>query len=127
MRLLTVILISLLFSLNASGENRVVQCGNTGGEECCKVENKLLLNILELAKNLQECRFEVPQHASTNIVRPQQLRPTKVIQEHWRLAPMPDDISGSKQRHRLKESHIAISTARHSRGYYIYAIRHIII
>ena len=84
--------------------------------------------ISELADHLRECRFEVPQ-TSGNIA----FKRNGEQQTSKRIHTSKPGTSGYvSQKQKEKEPQPAscrkaIATVRHARGYYIYALRHIII
>ena len=128
MRIQTIILFSLFFSFTATGEEKNTHPGpvreHKGNDH---IENKLLANILELAKHLQECRSDIPQDITAQTQRFGQLRLAKLMQESMRLKATATESVSLQQHHKLLDSLMAVTSARHCRGHYIYAIRHIII
>ena len=128
MRLLTIILLSLFFSVTATGENRgvyPVDISEYNNED--RIENELQKNLFDFAKDLRESCFEIPQNASANNIRPQQTKLTEHLQESSKFTSATALFTSSIPNSKLLEIKVATTSSRHRRGYYIYAIRHIII
>lgn len=127
MRHVTTILLSILFSailLGRSGDccNSTVAKNGTGSIESLQRENLIKLN-----DKLQECRFEQPQASNVNISRNQQPAQRQLQQGNEKCCTIATFLEQQKLRHIQPEQRIAITTSQHKSGYYIYALRHIII
>lgn len=127
MRHITTILLSILFSailLSRSGDccNSTVAKNGTGSIESIQREN-----LIKLSDKLQECRFELPQASNVNISRNQQPAQRQLQQGNEKCCTIATFLEQQKLRHIQPEQRIAITTSQHKSGYYIYALRHIII
>lgn len=124
--ILLTVLLSLFARTNES--HVVVHDYQTGTAARASIEDQSRMRLEALAEILQDCRFELPQacriHAQRHDEQMQTRRSSlgnKVSEAHETAHTLQ---SGS---HLSETSHKAIATSRHSRGYYIYTLRHIII
>lgn len=127
MRQITTILISILFSAILLGRsdnccNSTVVKKNGGSIESIQREN-----FIKLSDKLQECRFELPQASNINISRNHQPAQRQLQPGDEKCCTLATLLEQQKLRHLQPEQRIAIKTSQHKSGYYIYALRHIII
>ena len=82
----------------------------------------------ELADELQECRFELPQANSCNVIKRNGEQQTgKRTGSNRTGTTLCLQAQKTIQKFYSTTCHKVIATERHARGYYIYALRHIII
>ena len=126
--LLTILLLSLL---------PVICTGNQGTAPVRTGEDKDVAyilkdssreNIAEHSDRLNDCRFETPQTNNVNITqRNQQQTTQRQWQENPRCTLASSYTPARRYRATLQNVRAAVAASRHSRGYYIYTLRHIII
>lgn len=125
--LLTILLLSLL---------PVICTGNQGTAPVRTGEDKDVAyilkdssreNIAELSDRLNDCRFETPQTNNVNITQRNQQQTLRHWQENLRCTLASAYVPATHNRYIIKDVRAAVASSRHSHGYYIYTLRHIII
>lgn len=126
-RLLGLSIYILLLLLPAGSCKAVVPSHDKAESEY--IEDSLKNSIVSLSDILQDCRFELPQngitvfsrqgkqHSANQRVSDSGKNGAMLCQQQKALSPATHIIS----------CHMAVAAAQHNRGYYIYALRHIII
>lgn len=113
----------------------------TRGEECamqhrgtqmpsipCSIQDKDRLDIVVLSDILNGCRFELPQGANIYVPRcDEQFQSRRPNCSSKTIETFASVLSQQRHSHLSESNHKAVAASRHSRGYYIYALRHIII
>lgn len=125
--LLTILLLSLL-SVICTG-NQGITPVRTGEDKdiVCTLKDSNKENITELSDRLNGCRFETPQTNNVNISSRNQQQTLRHWQENVRCALASAYAPATHNRYIIKDVCAAVAASRHSRGYYIYTLRHIII
>lgn len=127
-RLLSILLLLLLplFCMGAKATNP--HSTEEKGATACMLKASTGNNIEELAGKLQECRFDQPQTGGASITR------HGGDNNHRRTCKNSKDQESRIQSSTVKTTFSsddtcqkAVVSSRHDRGYYIYALRHIII
>lgn len=120
--LLTVML--LAFTSNSAAAS----CNETKQREYTICEYDIENEISELADELRKYRSVQPRSTEHNAIKRNSEQPThKRISGNKSGASYHLSQNFNNQDHLTVSCHKAVATARHSRGYYIYALRHIII
>ena len=120
--LLTVMLLAFSISSTAA------PCNDTKQREYTISEYGLENEISEFADELRKYRSVQTQPTEHNAIKRNSEQPThKRISGNKSGASYHLSQNFNNQDHLTVSCHKAVATARHSRGYYIYALRHIII
>ncbi len=127
MRHITTILLSILFSAILLGRSSDCCSSVAAKNGIGSIESIQRENLIKLSDRLQECRFELPQASKVNISRNQQPAQRQLQQGNEKCCTIATFLEQQKIRHIQPEQRIAITTSQHKSGYYIYALRHIII
>lgn len=129
MKRLAFILMTILFSVAfISGENREV-CHPMPDNQPVQssIQSQTGLDIATLADILQESRFELPQNGRVHTQRYEEQVQSRRPVCNKVLETFATSLSQQKQSHQTQNSQKAIAASRHTRGYYIYTLRHIVI
>ena len=94
-----------------------------------RIEDTVKTSIESLAAMLHDCRFELPQSNQTTLTRQGKQHTTnRRINDSSKSGEPLMLLQHSRQHIAFGSAcHTAIAASRHIRGYYIYALRHIII
>ena len=125
-RLTTLLFVLILTALTGSGHAAVPESMHDSKEA---LHDGMAEGLKSLADSLDICRFELPQATGHNTVRQQneQQAPRRFQGCGKTNISFEQSSSLSIQTAICSENHKAVASARHGRGYYIYALRHIII
>lgn len=125
--LLTILLLSLL-SVICTGNQKASPTHTAESKSTvCTLKDSSRENIEELSDRLNDCRFETPQTSNVNITQRNQHQTQRQWQENVRCALASAYAPATHNRYIIKDVRAAVAASRHSRGYYIYTLRHIII
>ena len=129
-RRLAFILTILFLAVFFNGGSQYVMASEPGNREAAhgNIEDLLKGSIAEQHDRLLDCRFEQPQ-AFTHIITRQNEAPAyRRTNDNTRTGDTPHFVEGENRlQHRSVTCSKAVAASRHIRGYYIYALRHIII
>lgn len=125
--LLTILLLSLLSVISTGNQETAPARTGEDKDVACTLKESSRENIAELSDRLNNCRFETPQTTNVNITSRNQQQTPRQWHENPRCTFASAYVPTTHNRHILKNVRTAIATSRHSRGYYIYVLRHIII
>lgn len=127
-KLLSILLLTLL-SVICTGNQKASPTHTAESKStACILKDSNKENISELSDRLNGCRFETPQTNNVNIPsRNQQQTTQRQWQENPRCTLASSYTPARLYRDTLQNVRAAVAASRHSRGYYIYTLRHIII
>ena len=92
------------------------------------IEDSVKKNLTRLQHLLEESKFELPHHNGSGITRKNEQNNCRRTNENAHNEQTSDvQETGNRQKNGIITYHNAVATSRHTRGYYIYALRHIII
>ena len=126
-RILTFLLLAFAAVLVTDKSYASEVYGSTN-KEYCLIEDCFEKNVIGLQQRLRECRFEQPQHNGITITRKSENNTYRRAHDNTKngytsaIHELHINV-----RYNIVVCHKAVSTSRHTRGYYIYALRHIII
>lgn len=125
--LLTILLLSLLSVICTGNQKTVPDCAGESNSTLHTLKDSNKENTAELSDRLNGCRFETPQTNNINISSRNQHQTLRQWQENVRCALASAYAPATHNRYIIKDVRAAVAASRHSRGYYIYTLRHIII
>ena len=127
-RIATILLLLLLPALYTGSLAATAFAPDRGTEKVCMLDDKLCANIDELANILSNCSFEPQQGSSTFHARNNGHTVTRCPLKEYKSATLSPTLYKHKSTIPSGEkSQKAVASSRHTHGYYIYALRHIII
>lgn len=127
-RILTILLLFIISATYVAGRECTPiqsQAAGKGKSSLCNTEKK---NIEKLSNELQECCFEVPATGSIQFTYKNKQQPARRFCGSCKTV-LAANLQTQQQKIAVKgySIHSKITESRHSRGYYIYTLRHIII
>ena len=130
MKRLSAIFIAMFLPMFFIGEANATTMANRDHKNCgnSNIDDSIKANIDDLHERLQDCRFNQPAHSTGSLTRQSESHHSRRINDsagNGQAAILHKQQEIAYPRLNLQEKAIAIS--RHKRGYYIYALRHIII
>lgn len=127
-RILTILLLLTISATYVAGRERMLMQNQAAGENNGSISNTERKNIEKLSNELQECCFEVPGTSSVQFTYKNKQQPLRRLCGNSKTTPTAD-FQTQQQKITVKgySIHSKITESRHSRGYYIYTLRHIII
>lgn len=125
--LLTILLLSLLSVICTGNQGTAPVRTGEDKDIVCTLKDSNRENIAELSDRLNGCRFETPQTNNVNISSRNQNQTQRQWQENPRCTLASAYAPATHNRYIIKDVRAAVAASRHSRGYYIYTLRHIII
>lgn len=127
-RIATILLLLLLPALYTGSQAATAFAPDNGTEKVCMLDDKLGANIDELADILSNCSFEPVQDCCTFHARNNGHTVTRCPLKEYKNATLSPTLYKHKSTIPSGEkSQKAVASSRHTHGYYIYALRHIII
>lgn len=127
-RILAILSILLLPALYTGSQAATAFAPDKGTEKVCMLNDKLGANIDELANILSNCSFEPVQGCCTFQARNNGHTVTRCPLREYKSATLSPTLYKHKSTIPSGEkSQKAVAASRHTHGYYIYALRHIII
>lgn len=126
-RILT-FLILVLAAVLVTDKNCAMAADYNTNKEYCVIEDCIEGNISRLQERLRECRFCQPQQNGVSFTRHGESNTFRRIHDNTKngYTPGGQDIHIAPE-YSIAVCHKAVATSRHTREYYIYALRHIII
>ena len=126
-KLLSILLLALL-SVICTGNHKASPTHTAESKStACILKDSNKENISELSNRLNGCRFETPQTNNVNITQRNQQQTLRHWQENLRCTLASAYVPATHNRYIIKDVRAAVASSRHSHGYYIYTLRHIII
>lgn len=125
-RIATILLLLLLPGLYTGSQ--VVAATGSDIAKVCMLNDKQNANISKLANILDQCCFEVHESSNTLLTRHTGHSTPRCPFKHLKAGSL--IFAQYKQKNSIpsgENSQKAIAASRHTHGYYIYALRHIII
>lgn len=126
-QLLSILLLSLLSVICTDNQNISPVHTEESKSTACTLKDSNKENIAELSDRLNGCRFETPQTSNVNITQRNQQQTLRHWQENVRCALASAYVPATHNRYIIKDVRATVASSRHSHGYYIYTLRHIII
>lgn len=127
-RIASILLLLLLPALYTGSQAATAFAPDRGTEKVCMLDDKLCANINELANILSNCSFEPQQGSSTFHARNNGHTVTRCPLKEYKSATLSPTLYKHKSTISSDDTcQKAVASSRHDRGYYIYALRHIII
>ncbi len=125
--LLSILLLSLLSIICTGNSDNSLACAGESNVALCTLKDSNKENIAELSDRLNGCRFETPQTTNVNITQRNQQQTQRQWQENTKCVLASTYTPSGHSWNTLQSVRATVAASRHSRGYYIYTLRHIII
>ncbi len=127
-RRIHIFILLFLTTLFVIGNCNTIAAENYSNKEYAKIKNSTENSICKLQERLQHCKFEHPQQNNISFTRHGKNSTTRRTYDNTKSGcSFKSYVNTIKAEYLFALCHKAVIQYRHTRRYYIYALRHIVI